>query len=231
MHQFGEQPPLRPRERLVVYDFQWALQGQYTPDQLSDTDEFRQLFRELTAMNELRWAYRYTEYDSIEPIHSFIASGHTDQIERFCHDVSLGNHYTISHVDDSFGKVATWARGQYKGMGVGFAIGNWQFAINLFNAFTEVRLERRETLTLDEAMRAAGLRRGEKYWWSFLTFCIFSRCVHREEVELSPTMYTMGTRLDCIPPEERERAVRLLGSWRAPPVQRQRLPRLPQVNV
>jgi hypothetical protein len=179
----------------------------------------------------MRWAYRYTDYDGLQPIHSIVISEVDEGAAAFMTSEAHGGAVTVDHIDDTRAHLAAWARGQYRGHGNGFAIHNWVFAVNLFRTFAQMRLAgARERITLEAASHAAGVAPRARYWWSFLTFCIFSRMVHREPVDIGPDMYTLGTRLSCIPEEERARARTWLATWRTPPQPLQPLPLLPDID-
>jgi hypothetical protein len=215
---------LRAPRRLVTYTIVWRRHPQVPPEQFVTLDEMTILAARLYAVPGLRWAYQYTDYDDLQPIHSIVISDADDGVVALMTTEAQDGAVTLDHIDDTRAHLAAWARGQYRGFGNGFAI-------ILFRTFTQMRLAgAHDRMSLEAASHVAGVAPRARYWWSFLTFCIFSRMVNREPVDIGPDMYTLGTRLSCIPEDERARARTWLATWRLPPQRLQPLPILPDIG-
>jgi hypothetical protein len=196
-----------------------------------ESQAFRDAHVHMMARPDYHFAYYWTEYDSINPIHSFIEMPASDDLALFCRQQALDGNVYVDRVENTPGHLAAWARGQYNGVGKDIDIGNWVFTKTLFRQFGDAREQGADqpVFTLQQAADFANIGPGQRYWLSFLTFCIYSRLVQPEPVEMGPDMYTMGTRLPCIPDEERVAARHLMDTWRGLPRPVRRLPPLPRV--
>jgi hypothetical protein len=216
---------------LTAYHFIWNVDPQTPVTRLAQSDEFGTLTGHMLQDANLRWAYRVTEYDAAVPIHSLLLSREDDQVREWCQQQAYEGRCIVDHPDDTPGCRNAWARGQYYSQGVGFTIANWAFATRLLPHFDQMRLHNSPPITFAEACRIAAIRAGARYWWSFVTFCINSRLVRPERIDMSADMYMMGTHHDVSPPAVRDATRTLIASWVALPQVREEIPALPAVRL
>jgi hypothetical protein len=216
---------------LTAYHFIWSADPHTPVGQLATGPEFTELTGRLLQDANLRWAYRVTEYDAAVPIHSILLSRDDDYVLAWCQAQGLQNQCVVDHPDDTPGCRNAWARGQYYGQGMGFVIANWAFATRLLPFFDEMRLAGARPISFADACHVARIANGDRYWWSFVTFCVNSRLVVPERIDMSVDMYMMGTRHDVCPEQVRAATRRLIAPWVAMPVRRREVPALPPVAL
>jgi hypothetical protein len=214
---------------LTAYHFLWAVDPQTPVTRLAMSDQFAELTGLLLQDAHLRWAYRVTEYDAAVPIHSILMSRDDDQVLGWCRNQAVENHCVVDHPDDTPGCRNAWARGQYYSQGMGFTIANWAFATRLLPHFDRMRLANAQPISFADACNIARITKADRYWWSFVTFCVNSRLVVPERIDMSADMYMMGTRHDVCPEPVRAATRRLIAPWVAMPLTRAEVPALPPV--
>jgi hypothetical protein len=235
VHRWIAQRPAAPVAALVAaltaYHFIWSADPRTPVGRLATSGEFGDLTGHLLQDAELRWAYRVTEYDAAVPIHSILLSCDDDYVLQWCQGQALRNHCVVNHPDDTMGCRNAWARGQYYRQGMGFVIANWAFATRLLPFFDQMRLTNAQPVSFADACHTARMAPGDRYWWSFVTFCVNSRLVVPERIDMPADMYMMGTHHDVCPEEIRAATRRLMAPWVAVPVTRPEVPALPPVAL